>query len=69
MVILNLSTSLLLHLFGLETNYYQLLNNLDLPIKVLESTDYYHVHWGGSLMPPLKPTTAYSVQQVNYFLV
>ena len=43
---------------GLETNYCGLLNNLDLPIKVLENTDYYHVHWGGSLMPPLKPVDA-----------
>ena len=54
-MILNISTFLIL---WLDATYYQLLNNLDFPIKVLENTNYYHVHWGGSLMPPLKPTTA-----------
>ena len=40
------------------TNYDWLLNKLDLPIKVLDITSYYHVHWGGSLMPTLKPMNA-----------
>ena len=43
---------------GLDNNYCKVLNNLDLPMKVLEDTNYYHVHWGGSLMPPLKPMNA-----------
>ena len=65
-MILNISTSLIL---GFHTTYYQLLKNLDLPIKVLDITNYYHVHWGGSLMPPLKTIIAKSVQQVNYLLI
>ena len=69
MMILNISTSLLSTFLRWHTNYYKLSNNLGLPIKVLENTNYYHVHWAGSLMPPLKPTNAYNVQQVNYFLV
>ena len=64
-MILNILTSLV-HLFG---NCCRLLNNLDLPIKVLDITNYYHVHWGGSLMPPLKTIIAKSVQQVNYLLI
>ena len=67
---LNISTSLRLgHLLSLKTNYCRLLNDLDLPIKVLDITNYYHVHWGGSLMPPLKTIIAQSVQQVNYLLI
>ena len=58
-MVLNISTSpLSQNGLGLMTNYYQLSNNLDLPIKVLENTNYFHVHWGGSLMPPLKPINA-----------
>ena len=64
-MIQNISTSLV-HLMGI---YCRLLKNLDLPIKVLENTNYYHVHWGGSLMPPLKTLIATSVQQVNYLLI
>ena len=67
-MIFNTSTSLLV-LGLLKNNYCQLLNNLDLPIKLLEKTHYYRVHWGRSLTPPLKPLNAQSVQQVNYFLV
>ena len=65
-MILNISTSLILRGYP---GYYQLLKNLDLPFKVLDNTNYYHVHWGGSLMPPLKTINAKSVQQVNYLLM
>ena len=56
-MILNILTSLDCRMM-LDANYSRLLNNLDLPIKDLDITNYYHVHWGGSLMPPLKPVNA-----------
>ena len=55
-MILNILTSL--KCMRLETNYCRLLNDLDLPIKVLDITNYDHVHWGGSLMPPLQSINA-----------
>ena len=64
-----LNISIFLEKVRLQTNYYGLLKNLDLPIKVLEIIDYFHVNLGRSLMLLPKPSTAQSAQQVNFFAV
>ena len=68
-MILNIS-SFLKNILGLLKNKYErLLNDLDLPMKVVDVINYFHVNLGRTLMLLLKPSTVPSAQQVNLFAV
>ena len=54
---------------GLKNKYERLLNDLDLPMKVVDVINYFHVNLGRTLMLLLRPSTVPSAQQVNLFAV
>ena len=64
-----LISSFLKKIIGLNNKYQRLLNDLDLPMKVVDVINYFHVNLGRTLMLLLKPSTAQSAQQVNLFAV
>ena len=60
-MILNIASFLISFLetiIGLENKYERLSNNLDLPMKVLDVINYFHVNLGRTLILLLKPSNA-----------